>query len=166
MKLKKGSQSPVELALAKLAEVFGVGLPMIEQTPEIAVVDLTALVATIAQAIPDEYGDAIRVENESASYTKISLYPYMTRDIAIFVPTTVAQAELEKIIDTYAGALMIRRDLFDVFTKKLETGEEKTSYAFRIVFQSTERTLTDDEINAVMQKITEVMNGNAGWTVR
>lgn len=158
VKAKKGIQTPIELAIAKIKESFGEFVPL-EQTPEVVSIDLGAVVSKIT--IPEDYGDTIRLENKVVTYTKISPYPYITRDIAVFVPSSVAQKELETIIDTHAGVLMIRRDLFDVFSK-----EDKTSYAFRIVFQSMERTLTDDEINPIMQKITEVMNANSGWQVR
>jgi phenylalanyl-tRNA synthetase beta subunit len=55
--------------------------------------------------------------------------------------------------------------LFDVWTKEDE-GEKRTSYAFRLVFQSQERTLSDDEINVVMEDVTNVLNNKKGWEVR
>ncbi len=164
VKVKKGIPTVLEITLARLTEVFGVALPIIDQTPEVVCVDLEALIAQIA--IPVAYGDTIRLDSRVRSYSKISPYPCIVRDIAVFVPATVKQSELETIIDTYAGELMVRRDLFDVFTKKNPDGVEKTSYAFRMVFQSIERTLTDAEIQTIMEKITEVMNGNSGWEVR
>ncbi len=116
--------------------------------------------------IPTTYGDIIRLDTRVPTYSKISPYPCIVRDIAVFVPTTVKQPELETIIDMHAGVLMVRRDLFDVFTKKMADDAEKTSYAFRIVFQSPERTLTDAEIQTIMDKMTVAMNENSGWEVR
>ena len=49
---------------------------------------------------------------------------------------------------------------FDVFKK-----DGKISYAFRLVFQSPERTLTDDEINKIMNAVTEELSSN-GFEVR
>jgi phenylalanyl-tRNA synthetase beta subunit len=51
--------------------------------------------------------------------------------------------------------------MFDKFTK-----ENRTSYAFRLVFQSKDRTLTEDEINAVMNPIYETLKAQAGFEIR
>ena len=42
----------------------------------------------------------------------------------------------------------------------------KISYAFRLVFQSENRTLTDQEVNDIMTKITNKIKENNGWQVR
>ena len=55
---------------------------------------------------------------------------------------------------------MIRIDLFDEFKKG-----DKVSYAFRLVFQSFEKTLTDDEINVEMENVYQAVKSR-GWTVR
>jgi len=51
--------------------------------------------------------------------------------------------------------------LIDSFQK-----DGKVSYAFRIVFQSYERTLTDEEINAIMNRVTEALKKEPTWQVR
>jgi phenylalanyl-tRNA synthetase beta subunit len=51
--------------------------------------------------------------------------------------------------------------LFDSFTKN-----GKTSYGFRLVFQSYEKTLTDDEINIIMDKIGHKIKENSSWELR
>ncbi len=55
---------------------------------------------------------------------------------------------------------MVRIDQFDEFKKG-----DKTSYAFRLVFQSDEKTLTDDEANDFMNKVYDAVKSNA-WEVR
>jgi len=54
----------------------------------------------------------------------------------------------------------VRIDLFDEFEK-----EGRTSYAFRLVFQSRERTLTDGEVGGIMNTLNQVAEQN-GWAVR
>ena len=90
----------------------------------------------------------------------------MIRDIAVFTPEGTKAEEVFSIIQKEAGKLMIKNRLFDVFTKTLSDGVTKISYAYRLIFQSYERTLTDDEANSIMTKITEKMNTNTGWYVR
>ncbi len=93
-------------------------------------------------------------------YKPFSPFPFMVRDIALFVPDEVEAGEIEEIIVENGTDLLIKHRLFDTFKK-----DGKTSYAFRMIFQSNERTLTDEEINKVMTNISEKMKGK-GWEVR
>ncbi|MFZ2303453.1 MAG: phenylalanine--tRNA ligase beta subunit-related protein [Minisyncoccia bacterium] len=81
-------------------------------------------------------------------YKRISAYPFVLRDIALWTQD-VTQDEIIKIIRSEGTDLLVHDRLFDVFTK-----DSKTSYAFNLVFQSPERTLSDMEINEVMANIT------------
>lgn len=91
-----------------------------------------------------------------------SLFPFIMRDIAVWVPNEVAGSEVLKIIKENIGDLLIKEpELFDEFKK-----DDKTSYAFRLIFQSYDRTLTDMEINEIMIKITNKIKNNDGWQVR
>jgi len=100
------------------------------------------------------------------NFKTISQYPVMLRDISVWVPGGSNNEEMiVNLVSDNAGELLVRTKLFDVWTKE-EEGVERTSYAFRLVFQSQERTLSDEEINTVMDKITEVLNNKDGWEVR
>lgn len=84
------------------------------------------------------------------TYTSVSTYPFITRDIAMWVSSDVSWENISAICNQVGDALVTRVDLFDTFSKEIE-GVKKTSYAFRLVFQSYEKTLTDDEVNAHME---------------
>jgi phenylalanyl-tRNA synthetase beta subunit len=103
---------------------------------------------------------------ENKRYNKISAYPFMLRDIAVFVPEGIAEEEVFSLIKNEATGLLSRVTLFDVFVKMFEDGTKKTSYAFRLVFQSQEKTLSDEEVNVIMEKITVKLNEKEGWKVR
>ena len=94
-------------------------------------------------------------------FEAISVYPFVVRDVAVFVPAEVSSGEVLAIIKKEAGTLLVKETLFDEFKKA-----DKTSYAFRLVFESFERTLLDSEINVIMEKITIALNSNSGWQVR
>lgn len=80
-----------------------------------------------------------------------SPYPYIVRDIALWVPREVESSTIYKIIKDNAGEYLVTGPtLFDTFSK-----EDYTSYAFRLVFQSKDRTLTDEEITQAMEKINQ-----------
>lgn len=98
-------------------------------------------------------------------YTRFSLFPFIVRDIAFFVPEALSEDKVWRIIEkgiaeSQASELLVKHSLFDVFKK-----DGRTSYAFRLIFQSMERTLTDDEIAEVMDKITDLLK-KEGWEVR
>lgn len=98
-------------------------------------------------------------------YQSVSPYPHIVRDIAVWVPSTVSWEELLAVVDTYKDALVIRVDAFDTFTKTFEDGTQKTSYAFRMVLQSNEKTLTDEEANVAANKVYMALK-EKGWEVR
>jgi phenylalanyl-tRNA synthetase beta subunit len=90
-----------------------------------------------------------------------SLYPFITRDIAVWVPEGVAPEKLKELYqDMGTELLVIEPQLFDSFTK-----DGKTSFGYRLVFQSYEKTLTDSEVNSIMMNITDSIRA-LGWEVR
>ncbi|MEY2641028.1 MAG: hypothetical protein RL150_421 [Candidatus Parcubacteria bacterium] len=93
-------------------------------------------------------------------YQPFSVYPFIVRDIALWVPQTVTGESVEMLIREHAGPLLARLWLFDVYQK-----EDRTSYAFRLVFQSHERTLTDAEVATSMDAVTHRCI-EAGFEVR
>ncbi len=90
-----------------------------------------------------------------------SVYPFITRDIAVWVPVGTNSEELVALCREKGGELLARDPyIFDQFTK-----DGKTSLAVRLVFQSTEKTLTDDEILPLLDGIYLSLK-NQGWDVR
>lgn len=89
----------------------------------------------------------------SVRYEKPSAYPFMLRDIAMWANEGITQDKILATIRIEGGPLLVCDRLFDVFTKDFD-GVSKTSYAFNLVFQSLDRTLSDVEINEVMARIT------------
>lgn len=102
---------------------------------------------------------------ENTAYKKISSYPFMVRDIAMFVPVETKQEEIAELLKAQARELLAMLRLFDIFTKTFPDGSQKTSYAFRLVFQSHDRTLSDEDANSAMERVTLAVVGK-GWEVR
>ncbi len=94
-------------------------------------------------------------------YKPFSLYPFASRDIAVFVPRATAEKTVKDLIVSKAGKYLLKIRLFDTFPK----GEE-VSYAYRLVFQSYEKTLEESEINGAMTAVTEALNAQSEWKVR
>ncbi len=110
----------------------------------------------------------------SVTYKPFSKYPFIVRDIAFFVPSVIpVETGIQTILDSLSPLekkLLVKDPiLFDEFKKPARPGEaggdDKISYAFRLVFQSFEKTLTDDEVNKIMEKVNAVVTAR-GWQVR
>lgn len=115
---------------------------------------------------PKNYDIELPLAPVDMRFKKISVYPYSVRDVAVFVPEGIKQEEVWNLIKTEAGSLLIKGRLFDVFTKKFPDGTSKTSYGFRLILQSYDHTLSEDEISGVMTRITIKLNAQNGWQVR
>ena len=100
-------------------------------------------------------------KNTGSAFKTWSLFPFITRDVAVWVEEGITSEDVEKIIKDNMGKLVIRGpELFDEFKKG-----NQTSYAFRLIFQSYGRTLTDAEVNKVMNEINKKIK-KQGWQVR
>jgi phenylalanyl-tRNA synthetase beta chain len=109
-----------------------------------------------------DFEKIVRLANEDYEYRQISRYPAVTRDIALFVPSDVRMAEVEDAIENSAGVLLVDSDLFDIYEPE---GGDRISLAFHLVFQSSEKTLTDAEVNGIMGKVIKNLE-ERGWGVR
>lgn len=110
--------------------------------------------------------NSIKIEKGSRlQFVPFSTFPFMTRDIALFVENSVDIEIVKKVIQdslrlSAKGLLTKGPDLFDQFEK-----EGKKSLAFRMIFQSNDRTLTIEEVNGFMEKLAVDIKGK-GWQVR
>ena len=93
-------------------------------------------------------------------YQPFSRYPFIVRDIALWTPAGTEPESVLASIRAEAGELLVRSELFDRFEKA-----ERLSLAFRLVFQSFEKTLTDEEANKVMEKVYGFFKGK-GFEIR
>lgn len=98
---------------------------------------------------------------KDVKFKPFSSYPFILRDIAVWTTKGTEEKEVLEIILKNAGDLLVQNKLFDKFEK-----DGRVSYAFNMVFQSGEKTLTDAEINEIMEKITAALNQQNGWQVR
>ena len=85
-------------------------------------------------------------------YKEISKYPSIKKDLAVIVDKDITSEEIAKQIKKAAGSLLLGVKVFDVYTG---TGIEETkkSIAYSLEFGASDRTLTDEEINGVLEKI-------------
>ncbi len=102
------------------------------------------------------------VRYELGAYRPFSVYPFIVRDISMWITDSdEARGIVLKLFAEHGAGLLQQVQLLDQFTNK----EGRQSLAFRLIFQSFERTLTDDEVNAIMVTITAALVAK-GYEVR
>jgi phenylalanyl-tRNA synthetase beta chain len=147
--------APLQAALAELSEVLGVTLDF---TVEQGVAEINLSDVIVSLPVPGAYGELTK--RTAATYAPVSPYPAMARDIALWVSEGTTADVVVDTLRTPAGNLCVRVDLFDEFTK-----DGRTSFAFRLVFQAFDRTLTDSAVQTIMDDIYQVV-GDKDWEVR
>jgi len=165
--IKKPKPSQIlEEGITKLSEVLGKNLSekiKINQDSNNLELNLSDLYKKLGD-LDNKTEHVLFEEPDNTIYKPISKYPFMTRDISVWVQGSSKSNENEvlNIIQNNAGELLVNQKLKDVYTKE---DEDRTSYSYGLVFESQEKTLTDEEVNKVMDSISKEMEGK-GWEVR
>lgn len=108
------------------------------------------------------FGKMVELRGHQPHYVMPSRFPSITRDISLFIPKNVNAGVISDIINAHAGELLRSLTLFDVFEQP-----ERKSLGFRMVLQSNERTLSDEEANDVYNKVVAALQGiDVKWEVR
>jgi phenylalanyl-tRNA synthetase beta chain len=94
-------------------------------------------------------GDTLRA-------TPLPRYPWVVRDVSILVDDALSAETVRGTIRSAAPGTLIDVREFDRYQGK-GIPDGKVSLSFRLTFQSPERTLTDDEVQAGMQHIIDAL---------
>jgi len=98
-------------------------------------------------------------------FQPIPRFPETYRDISILVDQTVKAQTISDLIRQVSGPLIRRVELYDHFEgKRLPPG--KKSLTFALSFQSSEKTLTDEEVNPIFEKIVGSLSERLGAALR
>ena len=85
-------------------------------------------------------------------YKEFSKFPSIKKDVAFIVDKDLESAVIEKQIKQSAGGLLTNIEVFDVYTgEHVEQG--KKSIAYSLTFSDSNKTLTDDEVNGIFNKV-------------
>ncbi|MDE7071047.1 MAG: phenylalanine--tRNA ligase subunit beta [Clostridia bacterium] len=94
-----------------------------------------------------------KLADYSYTFTAISNYPPIERDIAIVVDEDVMAGDLLACVRKGGGNLLVDTKIFDIYRNEQALGKGKKSVAISLVFRLADRTLTDDEVNAKINRI-------------
>jgi phenylalanyl-tRNA synthetase beta chain len=107
---------------------------------------------------------AVRLDAEAA-FASLSPYPRVGRDLAIIVSEKRTVSELEEVIRGACPLFLESVWLFDVYEGE-EIPEGCRSLAWRFRFQSADRTLTDEEVDAAMSAVTFALEDKSDARIR
>lgn len=131
------------------------------QTAEISVNnDVVGIVGKIHPSVESEpvYVMEINLDKLLAKrvgkmkFKEISKFPTVKKDLALLVNKDMTSKEVEMLIKKKAGKLLLDINVFDVYEGK-NIDETKRSVAYSLTFGANDRTLSDDEINEIMNKV-------------
>lgn len=92
-------------------------------------------------------------------------FPEVKRDLSLMLDQTINFSDLRDLALKQERKLLRQVDIFDVYEgEKIEAG--KKSYALSFTLADDEATLTDKQIESVMQKIEKAFEKNLGAVIR
>jgi len=118
-------------------------------------------VELVGNTSPEKY-EALTL-SVAEKFEPYSKYPYIVRDISIWLPEGEFRDKASTIIKENAGDLLMGEPrLVDSYGPNKEG---KTSNLWRLIFQSFEKTLTEAEANAAMEKVSTALKAK-GFEIR
>lgn len=128
-------------------------------------IDVIATIGEVHPEVLDNYGiekraylaevnlsKVTKYSKVNKKYVEVPKFPAVERDIAIIVDEKVEVGQIEKIIIKKAKKLLEKMQLFDIYRNE-KLGDNKKSVAYSLIFRDKNRTLSDEEINVVMENI-------------
>ena len=98
-------------------------------------------------------------------YEELNKFPEVSRDLALLIDKQITYKDLEDLAFKTERKYLKSMNLFDVYEgKNLE--ENKKSYAIRLILCDKEKTLTNNEINAIMDKLIAAFETKLGAKLR
>ena len=101
----------------------------------------------------------------SIRYTEISKYPEVRRDLALLVDKDVRFASIKELARKSERKLLKKVSLFDVFEGE-KLGANKKSYAVSFILQDEHKTLTDKQIDKIVNNFIRVFEKELGAQIR
>ncbi len=96
----------------------------------------------------------------------LSKFPQVRRDLALLVDESVSFAHIVQLSQKPATGICKSIELFDVYEDAEKLGSGKRSYAIRFVFERSDRTLNDKEVDKAMSGVQRALDGDDGIEVR
>ncbi|NQZ54131.1 MAG: phenylalanine--tRNA ligase subunit beta [Piscirickettsiaceae bacterium] len=98
-------------------------------------------------------------------FEQLSRFPAIRRDLALVVDSQITAGKIDHCLNGVRSDILKSIQLFDVYSGDgVELGKKSIAVAFHL--QHAERTLTDEEVDALMLTVTERLQEQTGATIR
>jgi len=104
-------------------------------------------------------------EKKAIAFSEIAQFPTVERDLAVVIQKNIAFQSIEKSLKTIRIPYLQQFHLFDIFESD-RIGNDKKSLAINFSFLNPEKTLTDQDVEAVMQTIVKKLETDFDAEVR
>ena len=107
----------------------------------------------------------VKYSKVNKKYVEVPKFPAVERDIAVIVDENVEVGQIEKLIVKKSKKLLESAKLFDIYRDE-KIGENKKSVAFSLIFRNKNKSLSDEEINPIMEAIIAELEKQLGAELR
>jgi phenylalanyl-tRNA synthetase beta chain len=104
-------------------------------------------------------------QSKPVVYKEVSKYPSVERDLALVVPQATIYEAIEASIQAAKLTALKETRVFDIFESE-KLGHQKKSVAINFVFNDSDKTLTDVEIDGMMQLLIQQFEKNIQAEIR
>lgn len=105
------------------------------------------------------------IKPDSVKFSEISRFPEVRRDLALLLDKSVKFSDIEALANRNGKGILRAVNLFDVYEgDKIDEG--KKSYAVSFTLQDDQKTLTENDIEKLMKRLTEVFEKELGAVIR
>jgi phenylalanyl-tRNA synthetase beta chain len=114
-----------------------------------------------AAAFAIDLGILATVASEVVSFTAFGPFPALRQDLAVTLPVEVSARELLHLVRDAGAEMLDTAEIFDVYTGA-QVGEGRRSLALALSFRALDRTLTDEDVAPVRERIITALSELGG----
>ena len=165
---------------SKWIEILGGGMPKASVLAKMGVtgyhgwafgfgLERLAIIGTEVPDIRLFWSDDERVKKQlklGQKFVEVSKYPPVVRDISFIVNKDFVPNNYFDLVRDVVGDMAEEMTLLDKYENDEKLGSGKVSYAYRITYRSIEKTLTNDEVNALHKELEKATVKNFSAIIR
>lgn len=99
-----------------------------------------------------DFEQLFNIKTRNIKFKELNKYPSVNKDVAFIVNKEINSAQIEQIIKKVGGRLLVDIEVFDVY-EGINISNNQKSLAYSLEFQDSNKTLTDEEITPIFNKI-------------
>jgi phenylalanyl-tRNA synthetase beta chain len=113
-----------------------------------------------------EVARLMAMSKSTLKYTPIPQFPGTSRDVSFVAPSDLTHAKIVSLIEGLKLQYFEKVQIFDIFEDEKVLGPGRRSLAYNITFRNPERTMTDEEANALQDKVRAALAAIPGVELR